>query len=1000
MSGSLFRGLTVGLLSILVFPALAGSPASNWSVHTWKSDDGLPNNQVTGMAQTPDGYLWVSTYSRLARFDGVHFEEFSLREFGLAANQKITALELRRDGGLWMGTSHGQIISVTPQAVRIFTNSLPDLMVLTLTEDADGSLWVTYPGGGTCRFKDGQATPFTAADGFPPGGNRDAHVCSVTRDRDGRIWFGKNGVAGMVRNKRFESLLNLPPITMCLAGRRAGGVWICSGGQLMKYEGGKTPERAPSLHPLPAAMEPTALLEDRDGGLWIGTAQRGLFHYDGSDFESVPASDDGITSLAQDREGNVWVGTLSGGLDRVRPRVVELETMEDGLPAGPMLSVCEDTARTLWATSQNGLLARREEGRWRTVSTNENWPGGRATCVAADRAGVVWVGTRDRALYRWQDGRFTSWLPRDGLAGREIHTLLISKTGDLWIGEGTPDVVQRLHNGLLESFQLPPNIRVIRAMAEDADGNVWAGTSAGMLIRIHDGKVIDETGRTTGEPSSIRCLHASPDGGLWIGYADEGVGWLKNGRFAHFTAEKDFPEENVSQIVPDNLGWLWFAGDHGIFKVPQRELEELGTGQTIDLNDIHFGQSEGLSGLEASCGASPGAIRDMGGSLWIPMRNALAVVHLDRIQEDPEPPSVRLKRIIVDDQTVASYGGAVPVTKAVDLQSPAAALRLPPGYHRLEFDFTALSFGAPENIRFRYRLEGFDEHWTEGTQRSASYSRLAAGDYRFSVKACNSHGIWNERGTSLALTVVPFVWQTWWFRCVGVAVFTVLLVAILRYVTFRRLHLKLETLERQAALDKERARIARDIHDNLGSYLTEIVMLSEFALHDGSEPEKVGRHLQETLATARLGIKSLDETVWAVNPRNDTLPHLIDYVGHFAVQFLQKAGIRSHMELPEHPPVLPVSADARHNVFLVMKEALNNVARHAGATEVRLSMDAREASLDITVEDNGRGFREAPDDPCADGLRNMRQRMKEIGGRFQIESVPGSGTRIWLRLPL
>jgi ligand-binding sensor domain-containing protein len=223
------------------------------------------------------------------------------------------------------------------------------------------------------------------------------------------------------------------------------------------------------------------------------------------------------------------VGTQTGGLNCVRPRIIALKTVETGLPSNVVQSVCEDAAGKVWATTLNGMLLRQEEGTWKTISGAANWPGGEATAVAADTTGAVWIGTRDRVLHRWHEGEFSSWSKDDGLTSREIHGLLVSKRGDVWIGQTGPDVVQRLRGGQLTTFKMPPNIRIIRAMAEDARGDIWIGTSKGMLVRITGDEVVDETSRTTGEPLSIRCLHVTEDGGLWVGYADEGVGWLKEG---------------------------------------------------------------------------------------------------------------------------------------------------------------------------------------------------------------------------------------------------------------------------------------------------------------------------------------------------------------------------------------------------------------------------------------------------------------------------------------
>jgi len=351
---------------------------------------------------------------------------------------------------------------------------------------------------------------------------------------------------------------------------------------------------------------------------------------------------------------------------------------------------------------------------------------------------------------------------------------------------------------------------------------------------------------------------------------------------------------------------------------------------------------------------------------------------------------------------VAWHGGVLPSRveggrKLVDPGAVRAALTLPPEHRKVDLEFTALSFVAPENVRFRHRLAGLDEDWIEaGTERRASYPRLPAGDYEFRVQACNNDGVWNEAGATLALTVAPFVWQRWWFRVAAFGWFTAAVVALVRYVSFRGLRLKLRAAEQQASLYQERARIAKDIHDDLGGSLTQISLLSELARQDREAPEKTAAHAARISDTARLVIKSLDEIVWAVNPRNDTLPHLIDYTGQFAVEFLRAAGIRCHVDLPDHPPPRAVPAEVRHNLFLTVKEALNNVVRHAHASEVWLQAVITDASLRVVLEDNGRGFERAPDDATADGLRNMRQRMEEIGGEFHIGNRAGGGTRLEL----
>ena len=265
--------------------------------------------------------------------------------------------------------------------------------------------------------------------------------------------------------------------------------------------------------------------------------------------------------------------------------------------------------------------------------------------------------------------------------------------------------------------------------------------------------------------------------------------------------------------------------------------------------------------------------------------------------------------------------------------------------------------------------------------------------------ARTAEGSWTRAGPVLSLVVAPFFWQTWLFRGSVLAAFTLSIVAAVRYVSFRRLRQRLLSLEQQAALHKERARIAKDIHDDLGANLTQIALLGELAQQDRSEPEKAGERMSRISGTARNAIKSLDEIVWAVNPRNDTLAHLIEYAGQFALDYLRVAGIRCRLDFPEQTPARELSTDLRHNLFLVIKEALNNIVKHSRASEVRLRAVVTGEQLQFIIEDNGCGFERPPDNALADGLRNMRQRMADIGGECAIESKIKEGTRIRLTLP-
>lgn len=988
--------LASAAIMIATAVATASTANSQWSLRKWQTDDGLPNNIVTGLAQTPDGYLWIASPGSLARFDGVQFEPFTPSQIVSGYHQNARALLAARDGSLWMAMAHGPVFRIgTNNITEVFTNNLPDVLIRQMIEDGDGGIWLVYSSGQVRRIKNGRVQKFSTADGLPD----EKYFLSLAADRDGTIWFTAGGYIGRFLDGRFHILIELKGNSqMQLAGARDGGIWIGTSSELMKYKEGGTVQAIgtfPNAHLNP---ELTQIFEDRDGGVWIGTSDNGLFHYSAGRIQQVETSYPQIFCIAQDREGNIWAGTGGGGLDRIRPCAVRLETAEEGLPFEAVQSICEDADGMMWAVTQNGSLIRRGENRWNVVSTNSGWIGGdTALCVTADDRGTVWIGAR-AGLYRLKDGQWENWQRGNGLASAHIYSLFVARNRDLWVG-GTPESLQRFRDGKWRNFKLPPGINYIRTMAEDAAGNIWAGTSKGILLKIHGDTLTDETANIFGIPTSIRGMCATSDGSMWFVCAGGGLGWLdKDGRFSRIMAEQGLADNYLSQIIPDDNGWLWFGSDHGIFKVREQSLKDVAEGRASRVQCVQYGQDAGLSALQANFGHWPTTAHSRDGRLWMPMRTALAIINPRNSGGNSNPPPVLLKRVVMDEQIVADYGNILPAQSPVDLSRANVSLHLPPKHSRLEFDWRALNFSAPENVNFRYQLSGLDADWIDGgTERKASYSRLPAGNYSFKVQARNGDGPWRE-SPALAIYVAPFFWQTWWFRAVALLVFTAGVIAVVRYVSFRRLQKKLQSLEQQAALERERARIARDIHDDLGGSLTQIVLLSGMAGRD--DREKSAEYVQRISATTHQVIRSLDEVVWAINPRNDNLCDMIQYTAQFAIEFLTAAGVRCVLDLPEKIPDTPVSAEVRHNFFLVAKETLNNITRHACAKEVKLSADISGDVFRMTIADNGQGFKMENTDAFANGVRNMQQRMEEIRGRCDIVSIPGKGTRVTLSFPL
>jgi signal transduction histidine kinase len=574
----------------------------------------------------------------------------------------------------------------------------------------------------------------------------------------------------------------------------------------------------------------------------------------------------------------------------------------------------------------------------------------------------------------------------------------------------------QLHDGTLRGIERQGRVGAIRALAETGDGTVWVGTAEGLLLRVEGGSLVNEPAIRERITLSIRSLHATQDGSLWIGYAGDGLGRLKRGRHARLTTADGLLDDFVSQLQSDASGFLWVLGNRGLSRVGLAEVEAVMDGQKERVRSRIYGRTDGLPALQPARDHSPASWRARDGRLWFSTRNGLLVVHPDKIQENLEPPPVRVERVTVDDQLRALHGARsllYPVKDGglVELGGPSQSLTLGPEHSKLGIEFAGLSFSSPENVQFRYRLSGFDPRWIEaGSDRRVTYPRLSAGDYEFHVQACNNAGVWNETGATLALSVQPFLWETWWFRTGAGLSIVVAAGGSVFLVARRRYRRKLLRLEARRAIEQERARIAKDIHDDLGASLTRITLLSQPTRGESEEGSGAAENLEQIHATARELTQAMGEVVWAVNPEHDSFDGLVNYLSNYAQSFLGVAGLRCRLEMPMRLPSQVLSAELRHNLFLAFKEALNNVVRHAAATEVRVSLTPDESGFTLQVEDNGRGFpRSAPPvDGTANppvranrgnGLANMHTRLREIGGSCELEGSEGAGVKIRFRVP-
>jgi signal transduction histidine kinase/ligand-binding sensor domain-containing protein len=987
-------GRIVLLLGLLVggwLPLAAAPP--NYFVRTWQVESGLPQNKVTSVVQARDGYLWLGTYKGLARFDGVHFTVFDDNNTPELRSSRVTRLFEAQDGALWIGDESGHVTRFKDdqfQAVP-FQPVWSSGKIYDIAADEAGDVWLLNEAGELARTRDGRVLT-------PPAGVV-AKVVGLAQAADGKIWIERAGRVsvlehGLLRPIEFEGMTTNSYL-QGIGARRAGGLWVASDGRLREWNGDRWGD---DFGDAPWGLSiVTRMIETRSGVLFVGTADRGLFLiFPGHTQKPLQFGrtshfpSDWVISLWEDREGNVWCGT-GAGLVMVRPNNVETIAPPDQWQGRAVLSVYAGASGALWAGTEGAGLYRLQDGAWTNFNSDQGLRNPYIWSLAEDARGRMWAGTWGGGLFV-QAGEAFHFAP-----GMEDLTppmpALLSTPDALWVG--TTAGLLRYQNGVATWFNQTNGqpLGDVRAIATDRRGVVWAGTAGNGLVCLEPGG-IRQFKKADGLSSDfIECLRFASDGTLWIGTFGGGLNRLKAGRFAVINQQQGLPNSVIGDIETDARGFFWMSSYSGLIRVSEAELNRCADGAVPEVHCQIYGINDGLPTLECSEGLQPAGAQTADGRLWFSTSKGLIAVDPANVKTNLLPPPVIIESMRVDDRRFAAG------------HPSGRALQVRPGRHRFEFEYTALSFVVPEKVRFRYRLNGFDDGWRDaGAERTITYNYLLPGSYSFQVTACNNDGVWNESGARLAFVVLPFFWQTAWFRWLVLVVLIAASGGLAWFDTRRRMRRKLERAERQRDIERERTRIARDIHDDLGAQLTRITMISDAARGDLDNPGRAMIGLGRIYDTARELTRSMDEIVWAVNPRHDTLESLASYLEKFAQDLLATAGIRCRLDLPVQFPEWHLTSEVRHNVFLACKEALHNVIKHSAASEAGLRLAVGKQSFELVIEDNGRGFstETARQQPVAiagraasgNGLENMNRRLAAIGGVCVIDSAPGKGARI------
>ena len=980
-SDKLVRFIYAGFACLFLLTAARGQ----YFFDKWDTNNGLPQNTVGAITQTRDGYLWLATLDGLVRFDGVRFRTFTVGNSEGLSNNRFRLLHETPDGTLWIGSEESGVTRYLNGKFRTFTekDGLPTNSPLIFANDTDGALLV-HTVRGLAKFEN-ETFKRVPVDFPNPVNGCPARGGGLWIFDKKNVWKVRNGAVETIETNLASDRIDYTPVCFEAAD---GGLWIAHRyGQIINLNSGKLRFYG-AEDGLPAQTLVHFIKQDAAASLWFGT-DSGLLKFDGSRFASYDAeeglSDKFLISFFEDRENSLWFGTSLGGLNRLNRRMISVLTTADGLAGNSVYPIYEAKDGAIWVGA-NGVT-RVKDNEFTRFTTEKDRVFSDITAIAEDSEGNLWLGTSGGIGFL-RDGKFTVLNDKFVMPAGSYNVWAIHESrgdGALWIATSA---------GLVK--KTGDNYRVFRAsdglagddvkvIHEDRTGRLWFGTYGGLSV-LENGKFTNFTVNEGLSSNRVRALYEDAHGTLWIGTYDGGLNRLQGGKFTNYSTRNGLYSDGVFQILADDDGFFWMSSNQGIYRVAVSELEDLAAGKIQAVTSEAFGRRDGLLNTECNGGRQPAGVRTRDGRLWFPTQHGAAIVDPQTVAKNPLPPPVVIESVTIDQK-------AVGLTENIEIQ---------PAQVNLEIAYTGLSFVKPEQVRFRYKLEGLDHDWIEaGTRRTAYYSYLPPNEYTFRVIAANNSGVWNSEGASLRLTVHPPVWRTWWFLTLAA-----LSVAALIYFVLRR---RFAQIERErlaqtafaqnliAAQELERKRIAGEIHDGLGQNLLVIKNWALLALQKNERSDAA--LLEEISETASQTIDEVRRIAYNLRP------YQIDEIGltratEGMLKRLTAAGkIRLEMRIDNIDDCF--APENEINLFRIVQECMNNIIRHSDATEAKVLITRARDSVQIKIEDNGKGFSiEDLNGKRGLGLTGIEERARMSGGAAAIYSAPGRGTTIQININL
>lgn len=965
--------LPAGLLHAHPASAQPAAFGSGYSQRIWRIEDGLPQNRIEALSQTPDGYLWIGTSGGLARFDGVRFAIFDRTNTPALSDDSILALRLGRDGSLWIGTEGGGLVHYKGGRFQNYSGAegLTNGFVPAIHQDRAGTIWAgTYRG-----FFRMEGNRFRRLDGTPE--IPLATVINIAEDDGGRIWVMSS--AGLLtmdgdRLVRADGACAGPPIRGSLVSFH-GLVWAVDPSGVSRLQNGCA--LADATLP-PVALR--SLTEDSDGNLWIAATGRGLIRIRDQRETSFTAASglpsNTVNVIFEDLERNLWVGCEDGLLRLSKSLVTNIGAAE-GMKDDNVSTVYPDPAGGLWIATVTGQLYRLTSGKVSPYALPPPAAGMGVRTVFRDDAGVLWLGTVGEGLIRLEKGKTTVFTKANGLRSNTVRQILQDRAGAIWLALDSG--LSRWDGKDFKNYYLQDGLSYpsTRCMIADASGDILVGTDAG-LNRVHHGKIVNDAEFAALAREKVWSIYQDAKGILWLGTRGGGLLRFDSGQITRFTTRDGISGNSIFRIIESNAGRFWVSTSSGVDAVDRQELDAAAGGGRQPLGVVPYGTADGMLTSQMNGGFQPAGGLTSDGDLWFPTVKGVVGIDPRKIPARRTKP-VLIERVIGGDRPIPLSG----------------AVTVPPGRGKLEIDFTLCDLAAPQRVSFRYKMAGFDDNWTFALHtRSAVYTNLPPRTYQFLVVATDPAATPSTTSqATLNFTVRPSFYQTNWFSgllvlALGVSIWGGMAIYA------RQTHARYELLL------SERTRLAREMHDTVIQGCVGVSTLLEAAAgYRDVDACEAGKLLDQARTQVSKTLEEARQAVWNLrhSPAGESsIRDLFD----LAKELGNEHRIQIETEMVGEGSLDPSTGRA---ILLVGREALRNAVAHANPARIAVRVVVGPSEVELDVTDDGAGFSPAANEGKTGmhfGLAGMRERVEESGGTFRLDTGLGQGTRVIARMPL